>query len=90
MTDSPQSRFDRDYTLTFAHGALHHYYINDPVGIGYIEPNTNLTTPDLLATAVEMLLDQADPGGPKPWLTKPPTNQWRPGPGDGIRRCRRN
>ncbi|SRR6266566_2093656 len=42
-------------------------YLPSPgVGLGFIEPNTNLTTGDLLATAVEMLLDQVDPSGPKP------------------------
>jgi hypothetical protein len=82
VTDTQQPRFDRAYALKFAHGALHHYYVNDPVGLGYIEPNTNLTTGDLLATAVEMLLEQVDPGGSRPWLSRPATSQWRPGPTD--------
>jgi hypothetical protein len=75
----------------FARGALHHYYSDDPHAVGLIEPNTNLTTADLLATAIEELLDHLDPDGPRPWLRNQPgpadptatitmTGDWEPQP----------
>jgi hypothetical protein len=73
---------DRRYALVFARGALEHYYSVGPDQLQLLERATNLTTGDMLAIAVEQLLDELDPGGPKPWLRQPPSNQWQPGPAD--------
>src|SRR5215472_4123865 len=54
---------DRKYALEFARGALRHYYRVGPDQLALRERNTNLTTGDLLATAVEQLLEELDPGG---------------------------
>src|SRR5258706_3442149 len=59
---------DRQYALVFARGALEHYYSVGPDQLQLRERATNLTTGDMLAIAVEQLLDELDPVGPKPWL----------------------
>jgi hypothetical protein len=73
---------DRQYALQFARGALDHYYSVGPDQLHLRERATNLTTGDMLAISVEQLLDELDPGGPKPWLRQPRPSQWQPGPGD--------
>jgi len=73
---------DRQYALVFARGALEHYYSVGPDQLQLRERATNLTTGDMLAIAVEQLLDELDPGGPKPWLRQQPAGQWQPGPAD--------
>ena len=73
---------DRRYALEFARGALEHYYSVGPGQLALRERTTNLTTGDLLATAVEQLLDELDPRGPRPWLRKARSDQWRPPAGD--------
>ncbi len=74
---------DRQYALVFARGALEHYYSVGPDKLHLRERATNLTTGEMLAISVEQLLDELDPGGPKPWLHRAaPANQWQPGPAD--------
>jgi hypothetical protein len=73
---------DRQYALDFARGALEHYYSVGPGQLMLRERNTNLTTGDMLATAVEQLLDEVDPGGPTPWLRAARSDAWRPGAAD--------
>jgi len=73
---------DRQYALAFARGALEHYYSVGPDQLHLRERATNLTTGDMLAISIEQLLDELDPGGPKPWLRQPPAGQWQPGPAD--------
>jgi len=73
---------DRQYALDFARGALEHYYSVGPDQLGLRERATNLTTGDMLAIGIEQLLEEIDPGGPKPWLNNQPASQWQPGPAD--------
>jgi hypothetical protein len=79
----PDPDRDRQYALDFARGALEHYYSVGPDQLHLRERATNLITGDMLAISVEQLLDELDPGGPKPWLHRPaPADQWQPGPAD--------
>lgn len=65
------SERDRQY-------ALEHYFLVGPDQLTLRERTTGLTVGDLLSTSVEMLLDDVDPGGPKPWLRAAADEQWRP------------